>query len=206
LGEQSGSYTEGRARRPLKYSEKENGIETRSRRRQRGGKKDDRGGRMKLRSDREENDDFDSLRSPISSKQQSWKEKRPRPTQSANRRPLFPQTDARDSTSPISNGPVQELTEHRIEKRQKQIDFGKNTLAYDRYIKAVPKSARTKDDPTTPEKSDACSKRAFDGRIRQWRIKLHAWDPPTSASSEKLKNEESQEEDFDPTSMKLTGW
>jgi hypothetical protein len=64
LGEQSGSYTEGRARRPLKYSEKENGIETRSRRRQRGGKKDDRGGRMKLRSDREENDDFD--RSAIS--------------------------------------------------------------------------------------------------------------------------------------------
>ena len=29
------------------------------------------------------------------------------------------------------------VNEHRLEKRQKQIDFGKNTLAYGRYIAAV---------------------------------------------------------------------
>ena len=72
------------------------------------------------------------------------------------------------------------------------------------------RSVRTKDDPTTPEKSDVCSKRAFDGRIRQWRIKLHAWDPPAGVSvslgSEELNDKESQEEEFDPMSMKFTGW
>ena len=58
-GTPGGSLTEGRARRPLRYSENETGSERRRSRRQRGGKKDERVRHMKLRSDRDENDDFD---------------------------------------------------------------------------------------------------------------------------------------------------
>ena len=32
-------------------------------------------------------------------------------------------------------------------------------------------------DPVTPDIHQACSKRAFDGQVRKWRRKLHAWDP-----------------------------
>ncbi|KAI8896909.1 histone RNA hairpin-binding protein RNA-binding domain-containing protein [Globomyces pollinis-pini] len=33
-------------------------------------------------------------------------------------------------------------------------------------------------DPVTPDKYSKCSKRAWDGLVRSWRRKLHAFDPP----------------------------
>ena len=41
---------------------------------------------------------------------------------------------------------------HKLAKRQKQIDFGKNTAGYDNYIKLVPKKNRKKIHPVTPDK------------------------------------------------------
>eukprot|EP00041_Stephanoeca_diplocostata_P034582 m.1186232 g.1186232 ORF g.1186232 m.1186232 type:complete len:276 (+) comp24546_c0_seq23:150-977(+) len=74
----------------------------------------------------------------------------------------------------------------RLMQRQKQIDFGKNTTGYDLYRKAVPKHARKREHPRTPDKYDACSKRAFAGRILQWRKALHAWDPQGESINEKI--------------------
>ncbi|KAJ3188292.1 hypothetical protein HDU85_005443 [Gaertneriomyces sp. JEL0708] len=68
--------------------------------------------------------------------------------------------------------------ERRLEQRQKQIDFGKNTLGYQRYIEAIPRHKRKRTDPQTPNKYSKCSKRCWDGLIRHWRRKLHEWDPP----------------------------
>lgn len=66
-------------------------------------------------------------------------------------------------------------------KRQKQIDFGKNTLGYDNYTRAVPKERRERskrggEHPVTPDKYEVTSKRAFDGRVKAWRRLLHRWD------------------------------
>ena len=64
---------------------------------------------------------------------------------------------------------------HLLKQRQKQVDFGKNTIDYARYSKLVPRFRRTPEDPTTPDISDPMSKRRFDGKVKAWRRQLHAW-------------------------------
>ncbi len=70
-----------------------------------------------------------------------------------------------------------ETDPHRVAQRQRQIDFGKNTVGYQRLTKAHPnRKKRPKTVPRTPDVHKKCSKRAFDGLVRQWRRRLHEWD------------------------------
>lgn len=75
-----------------------------------------------------------------------------------------------------------ETDSHRIQQRQRQIDFGKNTIGYQRYLEQYPvKRKRPKHLPKTPDVRKKCSKRAFAGLVRVWRRRLHEWDLPDSA-------------------------
>lgn len=90
-----------------------------------------------------------------------------------------PKINQQTPTSPAQgNSPSQELTSHRLNQRQKQIDFGKNTLGYQRYIQTVPRWERKPTDPVTPDKLKLSSTRGWQGQIRLWRRALHLYDPP----------------------------
>lgn len=43
---------------------------------------------------------------------------------------------------------------------------------------------RTKEDPKTPEKFQMCSTRSWVGQIKNWRRKLHVWDPPSEGQED----------------------
>eukprot|EP00180_Rhodochaete_pulchella_P003882 Plantae.Rhodophyta-Rhodochaete_pulchella.ctg70992.p1 GENE.Plantae.Rhodophyta-Rhodochaete_pulchella.ctg70992~~Plantae.Rhodophyta-Rhodochaete_pulchella.ctg70992.p1 ORF type:complete len:172 (-),score=32.31 Plantae.Rhodophyta-Rhodochaete_pulchella.ctg70992:589-1029(-) len=96
----------------------------------------------------------------------------------------------------LANG-VEDDT-HRLAQRQKQIDYGKNTIGYDEYIRMVPRDGRTRDHPLTPVKEQKCSKRSWDGQVRKWRNMLHAYDPPAPADN-RDENEEESHTDNDPS-------
>ncbi|KAH9629494.1 hypothetical protein HF086_015824 [Spodoptera exigua] len=75
-----------------------------------------------------------------------------------------------------------------LRRRQKQIDYGKNTVGYHNYISHVKYDERTKDHPKTPDKFAKYSRRSWDTLIKLWRKKLHEYD--VEGKDECLDNED----------------
>ncbi|GBG00250.1 hypothetical protein Rsub_12894 [Raphidocelis subcapitata] len=76
----------------------------------------------------------------------------------------------------------------RLAQREKQVMYGKNTQAYQNYVRMVPRHKRKlrgKDaDPQTPDIKLKASKRCWAGLVRKWRRSLHAFDPQEGGDSQ----------------------
>uniref|UniRef100_A0A6B2LAU2 Histone RNA hairpin-binding protein RNA-binding domain-containing protein n=1 Tax=Arcella intermedia TaxID=1963864 RepID=A0A6B2LAU2_9EUKA len=116
-----------------------------------------------------------------------------------NQRPVVEKKKRKYGTKFPKNG--RETEPHRIEQRQKQINFGKNTEGYHNYLALIPKPQRLKSHPQTPNPYALCSKRNWDRQVRTWRRTLHLWDSdPSRATPDAEEDEEDHQEHSDEES------
>lgn len=84
----------------------------------------------------------------------------------------------------------------RISQRQKQIDYGKNTIAYDRFSAILPREKRVRGHPMTPIAKQKCSKRSFAGQVTSWKKKVYEF--VAKLDLEEKAEKEEKEKAVDP--------
>jgi len=86
-----------------------------------------------------------------------------------------------------------------LARRQKQIDFGKSTMAYKRYIAKVDRRSRVYPMPQTPDKNRVLSRRHWDGAVKLWKLQIHDWDKKENPELVEIENsaEAAVKEDLD---------
>merc|ERR1719499_865289 len=62
-----------------------------------------------------------------------------------------------------------------MQRRSKQIAYGKNTKEYQMYINTVPIEKRKRHDPVTPNKDETYSRRHWDNKIKMWKRQIKEW-------------------------------
>ncbi|CAB4056937.1 SLBP [Lepeophtheirus salmonis] len=84
------------------------------------------------------------------------------------------------SSRPERKSPLEKETDPVIlSRREKQIEYGKNTLSYDSYIEKIPQNLRKAHHPVTPKKHLKYSRRQWDGLVKAWKKRVHALDTET---------------------------
>ncbi|OZC07042.1 hypothetical protein X798_05969 [Onchocerca flexuosa] len=82
-------------------------------------------------------------------------------------------------------------------RRSKEIEKAKEKPVYLKYLKKVPRHARTKDMPKTPNKYIQYSRRSWDKQVRLWKRRLYEWADEEPTQSCLSLNESTSDETSD---------
>jgi len=92
-----------------------------------------------------------------------------------------------------------ETDEDVLNRREKQIAYGKNTVDYDKYTELVKRAERKDRMPRTPNKNKKYSRRQWDGLVKTWKQQIH------STVNQLEGMEEEMETSVNPDEWKLDG-
>jgi len=95
-----------------------------------------------------------------------------------------------------------ETDEAVLERREKQISYGKNTVDYDKYLQLVDKQMRGKKMPRTPQKMRKYSRRQWDGLVKKWKQDVHK----TVAVLEGQDEDDDYETRPDSSNSQVSSW
>jgi len=107
-------------------------------------------------------------------------------------------SSSRSSRSSCGKPKEKEFDADVLVRRQKQIDYGKNSVAYDNYVNKVPKDKRSFNLPRTPDKNVKYSRRQWDGLIKAWKLQIHSWNAKGDTDVFQKIDEWKNKEEDDP--------
>jgi len=107
-------------------------------------------------------------------------------------------SSSRSSRSSCGKPKEKEFDADVLARRQKQIDYGKNSIAYDNYVNKVPKDKRSFNLPRTPDKNLKYSRRQWDGLIKAWKLQIHSWNAKGDTDVFQKIDEWQNKEEDDP--------
>jgi len=107
-------------------------------------------------------------------------------------------SSSRSSRSSCGKPKEKEFDADVLARRQKQIDYGKNSVAYDSYVNKVPKDKRSFNLPRTPDKNLKYSRRQWDGLIKAWKLQIHSWNAKGDTDVFQKIDEWQNKEEDDP--------
>jgi len=107
-------------------------------------------------------------------------------------------SSSRSSRSSCGKPKEKEFDADVLARRQKQIDYGKNGVAYDNYVNKVPKDKRSFNLPRTPDKNVKYSRRQWDGLIKAWKLQIHSWNAKGDTDVFQKIDEWQNKEEDDP--------
>merc|ERR1719186_433210 len=114
--------------------------------------------------------------------------------------------DTLDQVKIVAHKVDMEMDEDVLNRREKQISYGKNTVDYDKYTDLVKRADRGNIIPRTPRKNNKYSRRQWDGLVRTWKQGIHTTVLALEGMDEEMETSAGPEWKLDDKPSSIGSW